>query len=407
VRSYDVVFERAKLANGTMVSIGVEAGRIATISAGAPLENSAQRIDLENLLVIPGLIDGHIHLDKSFIGEAWRPHRPCTSGFDVHERVGFEKELLAGARPVEQRAAALTELAVSRGTMHMRTHVDIDAEVGLRNLEAVLTVKERYRDLVSIEVVAFPQSGILASPGTRDLMAEALANGADLVGGLDPAGFDRSIEEHLDAVFGIAERFGAGIDIHLHDPDMLGISELEEISRRTTALGMNGRVAVSHAYALGHVPAEVARRTAAILAKAGVAIMTNAPGDRAFPPIRVLRQEGVTVFAGNDNIRDSWWPYGDADMLERAMMIGYRSGFYTDEELAVAFDMASASAASALRIPEYGLSEGAPANFIAIEAQHIPEAVVARPTRRSVYHAGRQIVQDGRLLANTSEPLVN
>jgi cytosine deaminase len=398
VQSFDVIFDRAKLADGAVASIGVQSGRIAAISTEAIASNAAQRIDLANLLVVPGFVDGHIHLDKSFIGEEWRPHRPCTNGFNVRERVAFEKELLASARPVETRAAALTELAISRGTMYLRTHVDIDAEIGLRNLKSVLAVKERYRDQITMEVVAFPQSGILASPGTAELMAEAVANGADLVGGLDPAGFDHSIDGHLDVVFGIAERQGAGIDIHLHDPDMLGIFELEDISRRTKALGMGGRVAVSHAYALGQVATDVAVRVANTLAEAGVAIMTNAPGDRPFPPIHILREAGVLVFAGNDNIRDSWWPYGDADMLERAMLIGYRSGFYTDQELITAFDMVSSNAASAMRIPEYGLQRGAPANFIALAAGHVPEAVVARPPERSVYRAGMLIARNGELL---------
>jgi cytosine/creatinine deaminase len=398
VQSFDVIFERAKLPDGTVVSIAVESGRIAGISTEPIACNTAQRINLDNQLVVPGLVDGHIHLDKSFMGDEWRPHRPCTNGFNVRERVAFEKELLATARPIEMRAAALTELAISCGTMYLRTHVDIDAEIGLRNLRSVLTVKERYSDLITIEVVAFPQSGILASPGTADLMAEAVANGADLVGGLDPAGFDRSINGHLDVVFGIAHRRGVGIDIHLHDPDMLGIFELEEISRRTKVLAMGGLVAVSHAYALGQVATDVAKRVADTLADAGVAIMTNAPGDRPFPPINILREAGVLVFAGNDNIRDSWWPYGDADMLERAMLIGYRSGFYTDEELTQTFDMVSSSAALAMRIPEYGLQRGAPANFIALAARHVPEAVVARPPERSVYRAGKLIVRNSRLL---------
>jgi cytosine/creatinine deaminase len=400
VQSHSVIFERAKLTDETVASIRVEGGRITEISVDAPVADAEQRIDLENMLVIPGLIDGHIHLDKSFIGDAWKPHRPSAAGFDIRERVAIEKELLAGAQPVERRAAALIELAVSKGTMYMRSHVDIDAQVGLKNLESLVSVKERYRGLISIELVAFPQSGILASPGTEYLMAEALANGADVVGGLDPAGLDGSIDGHLDAVFDIAERHGAGIDIHLHDSHLLGIFELEEISRRTVALGMNGRVAVSHAYALGQVPSDVAKRTAATLADAGVAIMTNAPGNHAFPPILVLRGAGVTVFAGNDNIRDCWWPYGDADMLERAMMIGYRSGFYTDEELAIAFEMATTAAASALGIPGYGLTPGAPANFIALQARNIQEAVVSRPPKRSVYREGRLIARDGQVLAS-------
>jgi cytosine/creatinine deaminase len=293
---------------------------------------------LENMLVVPGLVDGHLHLDKSFIGEPWKTHRPCTNGFDVRERVAFEKQLLAEAAPITKRASALADLAISHGTMYIRTHVDVDAGVGLQHLEAVLEVRERYRELIAIEVVAFPQSGILASPGTADLMDQAITHGADLVGGLDPGGFDQSIEGHLDVVFGIAERRGVGIDIHLHDPGALGISELEDIAKRTKALGMQGRVAVSHAYALGQVPIDTTKRVARNLADCGVAIMTNAPGDRAFPPINVLREAGVLVFSGSDNVRDAWWPYGDADMIERAMIVGYCSGFYTDEEIRFAFD---------------------------------------------------------------------
>jgi hypothetical protein len=124
VQPHSVIFERAKLTNETVASIRVEAGRITEISVDAPVADAEQRIDLENMLVIPGLIDGHIHLDKSFIGDAWKPHRPSAAGFDIRERVAIEKELLAGAQSVERRAAALIELAVSHGTMYMRSHVD-------------------------------------------------------------------------------------------------------------------------------------------------------------------------------------------------------------------------------------------------------------------------------------------
>jgi cytosine/creatinine deaminase len=281
--------------------------------------------------------------------------------------------------------------------MYLRTHVDIDPDVGLRNLEAVLEVKERFRNLMMIEVVAFPQSGILASPGTADLMDQAIANGADLVGGLDPGGFDCSVEGHLDVVFGIAERRGAGIDIHLHDPGALGIFELGEVARRTRALGMTGRVTVSHAYALGQVEADIAKRVAHDLAEAGVAIMTNAPGDRSFPPIRLLREAGVLVFSGSDNVRDAWWPYGDADMLERPMIVGYRSGLYTDEDLTFAFDMVSGNGGAAMRIEGYGIQCGALANFIALPASHVPEVVITRPRERSIYSAGKLLARNGRL----------
>src|SRR5215813_8606272 len=134
---------------------------------------------------------------------------------------------------------------------------------------------------------------------------------------------------------------------------------------------MQGHVAVSHAYGLGEVPRDIARRTAETLAKSGVAIMTNAPGAHPFPPVAELNRSGVVVFSGNDNIRDSWWPYGDGDMLGRAMIVGYRSGFFTDSELTIAFDMITRNGAKVLRLPHYGIAVGAPADFVAIAAANI------------------------------------
>jgi cytosine/creatinine deaminase len=399
VQEFDLILDQARLPDRSLASIALYDGRITAIASDPTLLGPAtSRENLAGALVIPGLVDGHIHLDKGFIGDRWKPHRPCTAGFDVRERVALEKELLTTAAPMAQRAAALIALAAAHGTTHMRSHVDIDAAIGLSHLETILAVREAHRHLMTIELVAFPQSGILASPGTAGLLDAAIAAGAGVVGGLDPASFDGSIDGHLDVVFGLAERRGVKVDIHLHDPGMLGIFELEQIAARTRALGLAGRVAVSHAYALGDVPLDTVRRTAAILADAGVAIMTNAPGARAFPPVLELRRAGVLVFSGNDNVRDAWWPYGDADMLARAMMVGYRSGFHTDDELEIAFELATTSAAAALGIADYGLRPGAAADFVVVAAEHVPEAVVARPPRRAVYKGGRPVARDGSLV---------
>ena len=393
----DSIFVNARFPDGSLRSFGVAGGKFAAIPGDR--ENLTERppaTDLGGALVIPGLVEGHIHLDKSFLGDGWRPHRPCTAGFDVHERVEFEKAFLASAAPVTVRGAALIRAAIARGTTHMRSHVDIDPGVGLKNLEAVLDLREQFKEEVSIQVVAFPQSGIVTAPGTSDLLDAAVGAGADLIGGLDPAGFDRDVKGHLDIVFGIAERHGVPVDIHLHDPDALGVVELEDTACRTRALGMQGRVAVSHAYCLGQVPDTAVRKTAAALADAGVAIMTNAPGNHAFPPVLPLRAAGVTVFAGNDNIRDSWWPYGDADMLERAMIVGYRSGFYTDEDLEAAFDLVTGAAARALGFRDHGLEMGRTADFVVLNARHVPEAVVARPHRIASYKHGKLVARDGQ-----------
>ena len=396
--TFDLVLEHATLSSGPMSQIGIRSGHIAAIATeGENLGKADQRVDLAGALVVPGLVDGHIHLDTTLFGDRWRPHRPCRAGFDVAERISIQKETIADAVPLEERASALLERAVSRGTTHIRTHVEIDVDLGLVHLEGICRLREKYQHAVSLEIVAFPR-GVIRREGTRELLEEAMRQGADVVGGLDPAGYEGDISRHLDTLFEIAEKFDKGIDIHLHDGGSIGLYELNEIARRTKFRSMQGRVAVSHAYALGELPWNAVAVTADHLAEAGVAIMTNAPGDHPFPPVLALRRAGVTVFAGNDDVRDSWGPYGDGDMLERAMIIGYRSGFYTDEELQVAFDLITSAGAQALAIPDYGLAIGNPADLVVLSASHIPHAVVSRPKREAVYKAGTIVARRGEFI---------
>ena len=391
----DTLFINAKLGDGSLKDIGVANGRITSIAPAGAGTGAPRQADIAGALLVPGFVEGHIHLDTSFYGDKWIAHKPCTNGFDVHERVAFQAENMAQAAPMEERARKQLELCVANGSLQMRSHVMVDGSVGLKSLETILKVREAYRGIIDIQLVAFPQNGILKSPGTPELLDEAIGLGADLVGGLDPASFDRDLQGHLDVVFGVAEKRGVGVDIHLHDFGSLGAFTVEEICARTVALGMQGKVAISHAYGLGDLDADATRRIGARIAAAGISIMTNAPGNHAFPPVALLRAEGVTVFSGGDNIRDSWWPYGDGDMLGRAMMIGYRSGFYTDDELAAAFDVVTAAGAKALGLEGYGIAVGAKADFVTLDAEHVPEAVVAVPQPRRVFKEGRLVAENG------------
>jgi cytosine/adenosine deaminase-related metal-dependent hydrolase len=384
----------ATLADGRRVDLVVADGRIAALAPAGSRAATGAVVACDGALLSPSFVEGHVHLDKTLLGLPLIPHRP---GASVAERIRNEKDLRRTLPlSIAERGGRLIEQVVAFGTGALRTHVDIDTEVGLAGLEAVLWLKEHYRSVIDIQVVAFPQSGILRDPGTADLLDAAMAAGADLVGGLDPAGIDGDVGGHLAVVFAIADRHGAGIDIHLHDPGPLGAVTLRDIAARTLAAGLGGRVAVSHAYALGAIDDAEFGRTAAALAGAGVAIMTNAPGTGPMPPVLRLRDAGVTVFAGSDNIRDAWWPYGDGDMLDRAAVIGYRQGFFTNEDLAHAFAMATALPAAVLGRPHYGVAVGDAADLVLLPSAGVAEAVLDRPRARTVLKRGRIAAAEGR-----------
>ncbi len=392
---FDLVLRNARGDDGQRMDIAIGDGRIAHIGASGSTDGKSE-IDAAGGLVLPSLVDGHIHLDKTLWGLPLVSHVP---GATVQQRVVAEKVTRRQHRDgAVDRARRLIEHLVTMGTGWLRCHVDIDEEVGISNLEGLLALREQMRDVIDIQFAAFPQSGIVASAGVADLMVDAMNAGAEVVGGLDPAGFDGDIEGHLDIVFGLAERFDRHIDIHLHDAGELGAYELRRIAERTIAAGMQGRVAVSHAFALGEVAAPVLAMTSALLARAEVAIMTNGPGPDSMPPIRSLTADGVCVFAGSDNIRDAWSPYGNGDMLERARLIGYRAGLATDEDLRCAFDLASCNARQVIGAEPVTLAAGCPADLMVLAAEHTPDAVVSNPRRRFVLKAGRLVARDGVLV---------
>jgi cytosine deaminase len=382
-----MILANARLPEGGFADLEIAGGLIAALHAPGSADPAGERIDLAGALVLPALVDGHIHLDKTHWGA---PRLPHVEGRGVRERIAAERvERHRVALPIEARAAALIRALIANGTTRARSHVDIDNDVGLANLEAVLRVRDAFRDWIDIQLVAFPQSGVTTEKGAPDLIAAALSAGADLVGGLDPAGFDGDVKGQLDIVFGLAERFGKGIDIHLHDSGKTGAAELRDIAERTIAAGMQGRVAVSHAFALGSIVPDVFAETADTLARAEVAIMTSCPPSAPVPPVGRLRARGVTLFAGSDNIRDCWSPYGNGDMLDRAAIIAERHAMFTDRELEHAFALATSEADKALGGPRRGLRAGTVADLVVVAAASVADAVIDRPPRSLVLRAGR------------------
>ena len=380
-----------RLADGRGADIFMTGGVIEAI--GPNLEAAGTvAIDGGGLLALPSMIDGHVHLDKTLTGLPWFPY---PAGPGRASRIATERGLRARFPPPAERASNLVRQAVAAGTTAFRSHADIGPDIGVRHVEALLEVKTAFAHAADFQIVAFPQYGVLAAPGTLELMDEALAMGADLVGGIDPIVQDGDLDGQLDLLFGLAEKHGVGIDPHIHEPDESGVREIEALAERARAAGLQGRVTVSHGFCLGACPDDVFERLAGAMAEAGISLVTNGAGANPLPPVKKLRARGVEVFIGNDDVRDTWSPYSDGDLLVRAMLLSWRSGYRADADLAVAFDCATAAARRVFGHDDRGIAVGAPADLFTVHAETLGEAVAQHPPRGLVFKAGRLVASDG------------
>lgn len=388
----DIVLDRVRPWGGAETRLLIRDGRM----ADGPAADGATVIDGGGRLALPGLVDAHCHIDKTLLGTGWHAHR---AGSSVPELIRNERRVLSELElsPATQSARVIDRMA-ARGTTHCRTHVDIGPEIGLRHFHGVMETKARTADRMEIQVVAFPQTGVMTAPGTLQLLDRACAEGAEVVGGLDPIGIDRDPVGQLDGLFAIAERRGVEIDIHLHDRGELGAVTVDMVHERTRAHGMAGKVALSHAFCLGSVDAKRLDDLTVKLLDQDIAIMTHGPsGSTPVPPVRHLHNAGVRLFSGSDGVRDAWGPLNSGDMLERAFIVAYRNGFRRDPDLELCFRMASEYGAALIGADGYGLEPGCRADLILVDGETVAEAVVEHPRRALVMKAGCLIAEDGRL----------
>ena len=382
---------------GNPTDIFVRNGVIeASVPAVSDLPEGSTVIAGDNAIALPGFVDAHTHVDKTFWGLPWQRYSAGNSLTDKIENQ--RRQLRELNHPTFDLASNQIRQSIRMGTTHIRTHVDVETENKLAGIEAILQVRDAFADSITLEIVAFPQRGMLTRPGTVELMDAAVAAGADLVGGIDPSSMERDPAGHLDAIFDIAERRGVGVDVHLHEPDTLGAFSIELIAERTKALGLQGRVNISHAFCLGTLDDAYLGVLTEQLLEARISIMTHAPGYAEIPPIRRLHDAGVLICSGSDGIRNSWGPYGNADMLERAMTLGYRSNFRRDEDLELTVEIVTRAGADVMRQQGYGLDSGCKADLLLVQGETLAEAVVSKRPRSLVVKGGHIVARDDACL---------
>ena len=390
---HDLLLRNVRPMAGERCDILIKGGKIAGFGTFETAPGMAVE-DGGGAIVAPGLIDAHTHLDKTTWGMPWHVNNRAAI---LRERIDFEREnrLEIGIDAHRQSMRHAIGLAANGGT-HIRSHVDIDPTHGLSLVEGVWETREKLKGIIDIEIVAFPQSGVMVMPGTVELLDEALRQGCEVLGGIDPCGIDRDPKGQLDILFALAVKHGVPIDIHLHEAGDLGAFTMELIFERIRANGMEGKVAISHAFALGMNDYVRVGKLIEQISHLDVAILTTGAPSANVPSIMRLKEAGVRVGGGCDGIRDTWGPWGQPDMLDRAKVIGMKNGLRSDIELAHVLHVVSQGGADVMRLENYGLNTGCNADFTLLTGETLAHAVVDIAPRPLVVKGGRVTARQGK-----------
>ncbi|KSU75390.1 Cytosine/adenosine deaminase [Pseudarthrobacter enclensis] len=389
--------------DGGAITAVVPAAQAWTAAPDAGTEPGAGVVDGRGRILLPSFSDVHVHLDSTRLGLPFRPHTgsPGVWNMMLNDRTNWRD----AEASITERATHTLGLMITRGTTRVRSYAQVDTDAGLERFEAVLAARETHRERADVAVIAFPQAGLRREAGSADVLEEALRLGADVVGGIDPCALDRDPVKHLDTVFGLAEKYRRPVDIHLHEPGQLGLFSMELILERSRALGMQGQVTISHAFALADLPDAQLGPLLADMAELDVSVATVAPATAL--PLERLTTAGIRVGLGEDGQRDYWSPYGNADMLDRTWQLAFTNRFRADELIEHCVAVATVGGASVIdplaqRLTSVadrpGLSVGDPAELVLVEGDSVAAAVMDKLPGRTVIHSGR-VVADGLQLA--------
>lgn len=312
--------------------IEISAGKIAKIIPATTPLTATHVKDMAGNLALPAFKEMHNHLDKTYLSLPWKS---CRKVNGLQERLDDEAlELQTLAETGVQRASAMIEKIIGYGANHIRTHINIDPYIGLKNLEAAREALDNYKEYVTADIIAFPQHGLLRNH-VPTLMREALKNGATMIGGLDPAGIDRNIEASLTETMAIANEFNVDVDFHLHDEGAVGLYTIEKWMELVEEHNFTQHTAFSHAFSLGHGTQAAQISMAKRLQAHRISIMSTVPFNlgRVIPPIDLLSENGVEIHFGCDGFYDSWSPYGSGDILRKATTYAELTGKIEERQL--------------------------------------------------------------------------
>ncbi len=385
-----------------LCDLGIADGRFVSIERDAA---ATLILDAEGRMAVPGFVEPHIHLDKALISE----RAPVNISGTLTEAIEILWEIKRNytVEEIADRASRVLARAIENGVSQLRTHVAVDPIGGTRPAEGLIRARERFRELIDIQIVAFPQEGIVKSPGTEVLMRQAMKLGVDVVGGMPfNEASPQDSRRHIEIVFDIAGEFDADIDMHVDETDDPQARTLEVVAELTKARGWQGRVTAGHTCALAGYPRDYADHVIARLREADVNMIANPatnlmlqgrlddyPKRRGVTQVKELLAAGVNVACGQDCVHDTFYPFGQNDPMEIAFLLCHASHMSQPGEIRTVMDMVTGHGAKALRIPDFGVAVGRIANLVVLDARDAREAIAIRAPRRWVIRKGRLIAE--------------
>ncbi|MCK4648393.1 amidohydrolase family protein [bacterium] len=401
----DLIIRNARTREKGKVDIAIKGTKIRRIAK--KLDGKAMNeINAKGKLVTSTFIDPHLHLDKALISEVVREN--VTGTLTEAIEIIWDKKKRYTIKDIVSRAGRAIGWGVKNGTTIFRTHVDVDNIGKLMPLKGLLEVREEYSDVCDIQIVAFPQEGIIKNEGTEKLLRQAMELGADVVGGMpyNEYTYDDS-KKHIDIAFRIAKEFDVDIDMHVDETDDPNARTLEYLAAKTIKEGWQGRVTAGHTCALAAYDDLYASKVIEMIKEAEINMITNPatnlmlqgrfdkqPIRRGITRVKELLEAGVNVCYGQDCLKDTFYPtWGREDMLEVGLITAHAAQFTMPKEIETLFDMPTVNAAKVLRLKKYGIKVGNPASLNIIDARNVQEAFRIQADRLYVIRKGKVIAR--------------
>jgi len=403
----DLLVHNATLPDGRQgMGLGITAGKIVAVDARLTPATAPARetLDAGGLLVSPPFVDAHFHMDATL---SYGLPRVNASG-TLLEGIALWGELkpLLTQEALIERALAYCDWAVAKGLLAIRSHVDV-CDPRLLAIEALLEVKRRVAPYLDLQLVAFPQDGVLRDPQGVEKLKRALAMGVDVVGGIPH--FERTMADgalSVKLLCEIAAAEGRMVDMHCDESDDPLSRHIETLAFETQRLGLQGRVTGSHCTSMHSMDNYYVSKLLPLIAEAGVSVIANPlinitlqgrhdtyPKRRGLTRVPELLAQGVNVAFGHDCVMDPWYSLGSADMLEVASMGLHVAQMTSQAAMRQCFDAVTTRPAKILHLDGYGLEPGCNADFVLLQAQDPIEAIRLRATRLAVYRRGKRVAQ--------------